>query len=186
MVLIGIHLFDYFLLTYNSCTGGYTGHLHMCLQCILVSFTPPLFSFIPPPLFLEQFWQVSLFYFRTWIQNTFTIFAFLHSFFMPSPLSLVPTPRQDLFYLPALHFLKVYIDSSRVFHLGISDMHLSCFNQINSPIVYFLYCPVPLLFNTLQCIELYYLWLALITLTVCQALWQEYVGESYCKPNYEF
>jgi hypothetical protein len=34
-------------------------------------------------------------------------------------------------------FKKVYIDSSRGFLLGISDMYISCFNQINSSIPYY-------------------------------------------------
>jgi hypothetical protein len=47
---------------------------------------PPLsFSFIPPPLFLEQFRQVSLFHFHTWIHSTSIRFAFLHPFLMSFP-----------------------------------------------------------------------------------------------------
>jgi hypothetical protein len=56
--------------------------------------------------FLEQFQQVSLFYFHTWIQPTSTIFTFPHTLFMPCPLQLVPTSRQDCFTFLSFMFLK--------------------------------------------------------------------------------
>jgi hypothetical protein len=99
-------LFFYSLLSYNFCTGGMLWHLQEFLQYIIVEFTPPPFSFIPPPPFLEQFQQVSFFHFHTWEHNISTIFILLHSFLMSSPLPLVPTPRQKLFYLPVCHFWK--------------------------------------------------------------------------------
>jgi hypothetical protein len=57
-------------------------YLHIHSQYIIVKF-PPLFflSFILPP-FLEQFQQVSFFYFHIWIQNTSTISTFIHPFLM--------------------------------------------------------------------------------------------------------
>jgi hypothetical protein len=36
----------------------------------------------------------------------------------------LPTPRQDLFYLPVLHFLKMCIDCSRGVHFCISHMYI--------------------------------------------------------------
>jgi hypothetical protein len=53
----------------------------------------------------------------------------------------------------------VYIDSSRGFCLGNSDIYISCFTHINSSqnYLHFFYCPAPQLFNSLQCIALYYL-----------------------------
>jgi hypothetical protein len=54
------------------------------------------------------------------MQSTLTIFAFLHPLCFPSLLQLVPTPGQDLFYPPMLHFIKVYINCSKGFCLGIS------------------------------------------------------------------
>jgi hypothetical protein len=77
--------------------------LYMCLQCLW--FTPPSSSFIPfSPL--EQFQQVSLFNFCIHIESPLIIFMLLHLFCLPLPLLLVPSLRQDQFYLSALHFLK--------------------------------------------------------------------------------
>jgi hypothetical protein len=52
----------------------------------------------------------------------------------PYALSRVPTPRKDLFYSPVLHFFKVYINSPRGAYLGISDMYIPLFNQVNHPV----------------------------------------------------
>jgi hypothetical protein len=60
------------LLIYNSCKRDTLWYLHMCLQYILITFTPPSFSLIPLSLFLKQFHQVSLFYFHKGTQNTTT------------------------------------------------------------------------------------------------------------------
>jgi hypothetical protein len=56
--------------------------------------------------FLEEFQQVSFFCSHTWGQNISTTFTMLHTFLISSPLSLLPSPRQDLFYFLILHFLK--------------------------------------------------------------------------------
>jgi hypothetical protein len=48
-----------------------------------------------------------------------------------SPLPIGAHPGKDLFYPPALHFFKVYIDSPREFHLGASGLYILCFYQIN-------------------------------------------------------
>jgi hypothetical protein len=83
------------------------------------------------------------------------IFAFIRSFLMPSPIPVVPTPGKDLFYLPVIHVVKVYIDSPRGFYLGIPDMYILCFTQINPH--YLLYHSDPLLLIKLQCFVLHYL-----------------------------
>jgi hypothetical protein len=57
-------------------------YLHMCLQCILVRFTPSIVLPHPSHPFLEQ---VSFFYFHLWIPNTSTIFTLIRSFLIPSP-----------------------------------------------------------------------------------------------------
>jgi hypothetical protein len=67
---------------------------------------PPPFSFIPLLPFLEYFQQVSFFHFHPWGYNISTILNFLYPFFISSPLPLIPTPRQNLFYLPFLCFWK--------------------------------------------------------------------------------
>jgi hypothetical protein len=55
-------------------------------------------------------------------------------------------------------FLNVDIDSLRGFHLGVSDMQTSCFNQNNtSLLLIFHYQPAPLLLNSLEYIMLYYI-----------------------------
>jgi hypothetical protein len=107
----------------------------MCLHYILIWFNLSRSSSSP---FIEQFQQVSLFYY-TWIQNTSTTFALLYPFLMSSLLPLVPTPRQDLFYLPVLHlkkrkkerkkrnhFLPVYVSYTKGFlyiHVLYSSPH---------------------------------------------------------------
>jgi hypothetical protein len=79
------------LLIYLYGTGGAWWHLQKCLHCILVTVTPPSFSFIPPPLFLEQSWQVSLLHFHTYVHSTSTIHAFLHPFLcLPHPTDTNP------------------------------------------------------------------------------------------------
>jgi hypothetical protein len=55
---------------------------------------------------------------------------------MPIHLPLVPSPGKDLFYPHDLHSLNVYTESPGGFHLGLSDMYISCFNQINHPVTY--------------------------------------------------
>jgi hypothetical protein len=47
---------------------------------------------------------------------------FTPPFLVPFPLLLDPTPGKDLFYPPALHFLKAYIDSQRDFTLAWSTV----------------------------------------------------------------
>jgi hypothetical protein len=64
------------------------------------------------------------------MQNTVTIFTFIHFLHSPSSLLLVPIFEQDLFYFPVLYFL-VYILCLKGFHHGISPMNLLYFNQIN-------------------------------------------------------
>jgi hypothetical protein len=67
-----------------------------------------------------------------------------------TPLSLVSTPRKDLFFPPALHCFKVCIDSPRGFCLGTSGLYISCFNQIIPLPHYllFLYHHALLIFNS--------------------------------------
>jgi hypothetical protein len=67
---------------------------------------PPSFFFILSPQFLEWFQQAFLFHFHTWVHSISITFLLLHPFLISSPLLLVPTPRQDLFYFPVLHFFK--------------------------------------------------------------------------------
>jgi hypothetical protein len=110
----------------------------LCLsQCNPHYCTPSPF---PHPLlfntFLEQFQQVSLFSFRTYIQSSLTIFAILYP-------------------LPCLSVYLLFKGS----HLSISHMCILHFNQIDSLYYYllFLYHSAPPLFNSLQCISLHHL-----------------------------
>jgi hypothetical protein len=90
------------LLIYCSC-DGYIVTFIKVFTYILVRSTPFFLLYLLS--FLEQFQQVSLFHFHTWIHSTSTILTFLHPFFMPS--HWYQTPGQDLFYVPVLHlFLK--------------------------------------------------------------------------------
>jgi hypothetical protein len=55
-------------------------------------------------------------------------------------------------------FFNAYIYSSKCFRLGIANMYMQCFDQINTPLLTLsLYCLATLLSNSLQCIVLYYL-----------------------------
>jgi hypothetical protein len=75
----------------------------------------------------------------------------LHLLLLPSS-PLVLTPRQYVFYFSVLHFLKCIV----IVCLGISDMYISCYNQINAIYYFlFLYYLPPILFNSLQCLTLY-------------------------------
>jgi hypothetical protein len=163
------NFFFLLLLADNSSTGqkDKLWHLRMCLEYILI--INPLYCSLTPTLLLEQFqqvslfyfhiWiqstsviirltpsiilphsslshflgqfqQVSLFYFQTWIQNTSTIFTLLNPFLMPFHW-YAPLERTCFTFFPVFHFLKLYIDRPRGVHIGISNMYISCFNQIN-------------------------------------------------------
>jgi hypothetical protein len=95
-----------FLLACNSYKGDTLWYLRMYLWYVLVRFTP---SIVPPhslTTFLEQFQQVSLFYFHVRIQNTSYTFTLIHPFltFTLYP-TLVPILGKDLFDPLAFHFL---------------------------------------------------------------------------------
>jgi hypothetical protein len=120
----------------------------MCLQYILIRFTPPSFFLIPCPLSQNHFskFHCSIFIYECKIHP-----PYLPSLFI-LPFLLVPIPRQDPFYLPILHFFKCILTIQGGIAL-VFQMCLSNFNQINL-LYYFLffYFPVPLLFKNLQCI----------------------------------
>jgi hypothetical protein len=70
----------------------------------VVKFTPSIILLCP-----SLFRIVSaglIFPFHTWVHNISTLFTLLHPFLISLPLTPVTTPRQDLFYLPSLHFWK--------------------------------------------------------------------------------
>jgi hypothetical protein len=69
-------------------------------------------------------------------------------------LPSTPTPNKDLFYLPVLFFL-MYIDVRRGFTLVFYTCIYHVLIKLISSVTYSL--SVPLLFNSLQCILLYYL-----------------------------
>jgi hypothetical protein len=146
---LGDFIFLSFLLAYISC-GGVLWHLHMYLQCILISFTPPSF---PSPLHrtistislstvihvYKVHWQYSL---------SFTLFAL----FAPSGTH----PGTGLILPSYPSFFKMYVDCSKVVCLGISHRYILYFKQVN--LLYYLpffYHLVPLLFNSLQWNSLY-------------------------------
>jgi hypothetical protein len=87
----------------------------------------PLYS--PTPL-LEQFQQLSLLHFHTW--NISTIFTLLCPFFIPSPLPLVLTPGQDLFYLPVFQFFLFFYDGYTEFDCISIHMCVYIYYILNS------------------------------------------------------
>jgi hypothetical protein len=84
---------------YYCCTVGTLWNLPKFLQCIIIEFTP--FIILPYPI-PGTVSQLSFFHFHTWVHNISTTFTLLHPVLMSSLLPLMPTPRQDLFYLPVL------------------------------------------------------------------------------------
>jgi hypothetical protein len=134
-----------------------------CDIYILVGFTP---SIILPPRFLEQFQQVSLVYFHMYIQSISTIPPVRVS----TPLLLISTPRKDLFFPPALHFLKIkgIIGSPRGFALVLR----SAYNVLLStqpPSLLFLYHHAYLMFNSLLCSASYYIQISMASEGLCKA-----------------
>jgi hypothetical protein len=124
----------------------------MSLQYILIKFTPPSFSLIPSPT-PSKFQQASLLYFHNKYKNI------IHHFRSPSlspyafpPHTLVSIPRKDLSYLPVLQFFKLYVDSSRGFHLGISDLYVLYFNQ-TTPYSHITYSQRVVLLNDHICVS---------------------------------
>jgi hypothetical protein len=88
----------------------------------------------------------------------------IHPSLVSTHLTLVPPPKKKTYFtlLPFFFFFlnQVYIDSPRGVHLGISGLYISCFNQINCSFPHYLlilYYHVPLIFNSLQYIMLYYI-----------------------------
>jgi hypothetical protein len=89
--------------------------LHRCLQCILDSPSQP------PPPHLEQFQQVSFFYFHIWIQNTPTKFTPFALSLCPSTSHWYPPPEKTCFFLLPF-FLKCILIVQR----GISLILQAC------------------------------------------------------------
>lgn len=89
----------------------------MYLQYFLTRFTLLWFFLITCHPLLKQFQHISLIYFHRCIQNTYTICGFLDPLLLTFTILLVPSPEQDLFYLPILHFLKHILIVKGIFAL---------------------------------------------------------------------
>jgi hypothetical protein len=106
---------------------------------MLITYLNQIYPFITLlsslPCFLEQFWQVSLFYFRTLTQNISIVFALLHSLHLSISLPLVST----FFFF--FFFNKKTVQE--IFVL-VSQTYIYC-TLIRYPPHYliFLYCPDP-------------------------------------------
>jgi hypothetical protein len=100
-------------LLYYYCTIGTLWHLQKCLHYIVVEFTPHHHSplcILPP--FLEEFQQVSLFHFHTWLPNISTTFTpYTPSFYLPPPTCTNPQTEPILpsfsSFLKKRHFYMV-------------------------------------------------------------------------------
>jgi hypothetical protein len=117
----------------------------MCLQYIIIRFTPSSFSDISLLPLLRTISHVLLFYFYTYTKLT-------HHIHPPtlSPFNLLPPTGTHFQTEPILPFcLSIfykYIDYSTGLNLGISHMYMLYFNQIN--LLYyllFLYCPAAII-----------------------------------------
>jgi hypothetical protein len=129
------------------------------LAMYLIRFTHSIiFPHAPPPLS----WNNSLFYFYAHIHSISTL-CILHCLYLPSLLSLTPTPKHDLFYFTFLTLIFKYIYIYIYIHIFIVQGGFAVvfhntilyFSQIN--LFYylpFLYGLVILLYNTFQCILL--------------------------------
>jgi hypothetical protein len=100
------------------------------------------------------------------------MFTLLLPLFLPSSLLLVP--KQDLFYLPVLHFFKCILIVQRDL-----PWYLYC-NQIK-PLYYllFLYCSATRLFNSFQCISLYYLHTQIQCISILFSLYYSQCSDFY-------
>jgi hypothetical protein len=71
---------------------------------IYLRFTPSIFLFSPPSPLLRTV-SIAIVQFHSWIHKYFHHICPPLPFLMPSPLPL-PTPQQEMFYLPVLHLKK--------------------------------------------------------------------------------
>jgi hypothetical protein len=94
----------------------------------------------PSPHFLEQFQQISFFYFHMWKQNTSTIYTLIHPVLVPTALPLVPTLEKTYFTLLAFIFLKCILINTQacIYHA-----------LIKSPPLHYLLILYALIFNSL-------------------------------------
>jgi hypothetical protein len=77
-------IFKNILITYNSCTGGFLGHVHICVHWTLDWLISPFFS-LPPTPFLKWLQQVSVFHTHTCVARTSSMFTLLTFFIHSSP-----------------------------------------------------------------------------------------------------
>jgi hypothetical protein len=73
---------------------------------------------------------------------------------VPIHLPLVPTPGKDLFFPPALHFLKAYIDSPKRFCLSTSACIYCAFIKLTPSL---LTCPLSSHFPNIQQLTVHYI-----------------------------
>jgi hypothetical protein len=140
-------------------------HLHMCLQCILTTFSAfTILPCLPSPLLRK----ISTFHCAIFIY----VYKVHQSYSLYFTFSVNPLPSHwylslDLFYFLVI-FLYLYWLSNGVLpwyftdththtHTHTHTTHMFYFSQIN-PLYYlfFLYHRVPILFNSFQCISLCY------------------------------
>jgi hypothetical protein len=91
----------------SYCTGRTLWHLQKCIQYILFKFTPSIILLYLPILRIPS--TGLIFHFHIWVHNIPTIFTFFHPFLISSPLPLLPTPRQNFYYLPVLHYPLAFL-----------------------------------------------------------------------------
>jgi hypothetical protein len=114
--------------------GDILWHLHLCWQCILIKITPSITLPHPPHPLL-----------RTISKSSTVLFPHMY---IKSTHHSHPFPW---FFLPTLHFLKLYIDNSRGFRHDISHMYILWFNHTKlsiTPSVMLLPCSSSTAFST--------------------------------------
>jgi hypothetical protein len=133
----GIFL-TFFFFNY-CCIGGTLWHLPKFLQCIIIEFTSLSFFYSLPHPHFWKFQQVPFFHLYTWVRS---ISSFLHTFPTYPPPQLVPTARQELYYLLVLHFWKKHFYLSKIAIQGVllwQFMHVCIITWIGLfPLFFFL------------------------------------------------
>jgi hypothetical protein len=95
-----------FLLAYYCCTGGTLQHFQKYLEYILVRFTLSIILLYPSSPLLSRA-STGLIVPFSYMSMTFPTYSPSYILSLcPAPLPLLPTSRQDLFYLPVLHLKK--------------------------------------------------------------------------------
>jgi hypothetical protein len=125
----------------------------MCLQYIFVRFTH---SILP---FLEQFQQVSFFYFHRWIHSISTIYILIPPSSFPPPTGIHPQKRFIFPSCPSFLKIKCILIVQGGFALVLQLCTYRAFIKLTPPLcnLLILYHRAPLIVDSLLYSALYYI-----------------------------